>query len=509
MNNINQNLDIKNTLQTTVFITPQMKQSLAILQMPVLELEQEISNILEENPVLEAVEDGSDDFDELDDFDEFNDNQDIEEKLSDADQDNLNSQDNLNNQDNLDNQDNLNNLVDKVTGDDWEEYIGYEKIDDISYKSNSDDNTFDLEQVIGAKESLYEHLMYQLNIIVTDEKEWSIGEYIIGNLSDDGYFRIEIDTACSELNVENELFEKVLSIIRTFTPSGIASSSLQECIITQIKDMDCEEVYADFVYELLSDYSAELASFKYDEILKGMSIERDTFDYLLSLIKKTDPRPGLNFSGSDTKFVTPDVFIVPNENNFDIIVNDRGIPNIRLNNYYIKMLQGNDLDSEAKSYIKDKVKNAVWVIESLQKRQKAIYKVVKAISDFQGEFLAYGISSLKPLKLKDIAEVTGLHESTVSRVTSGKYAMTRHGLIELKSFFSKSLESESGDMSIGVIKQKIKELIDNEDKTICLSDQSIVEIMEEKGIKIARRTVAKYRDEMNIPTMSQRRRLRR
>ena len=484
MNNINQNLDIKNTLQTTVFITPQMKQSLAILQMPIVELEQELSNILEENPILEVAEDGgSDDFDSLDDFDNS------ENSIED-------------NEDTQDNEKNLDNLVEKVTGDDWEEYIGYEKLDDISYKSTNDENNFDLEQVIGAKESLYEHLMYQLNVNIVDKEERRIGEYIIGNLSEDGYFRIDEDTACDELNVDKELFEKVLDIIKTFTPSGIASSSLTECIITQIKDMGCEEVYIDLVEELLSGYSAELAAFKYDDILKGMSIERDTFDYLLELIKKTDPRPGLNFSGSDTKFVTPDVFIVPNEENFDIIVNEKGIPNIRLNNYYIKMLQGSNLDSEAKSYIKDKVKNAVWVIESLQKRQKAIYKVVKAIAEFQGDFLQHGISMLKPLKLKDIAEATGLHESTVSRVTSGKYAMTKHGLIELKSFFSKSLESQDGDMSIGVIKQKIKELIDEEDKTVC-------ELMEEKGIKIARRTVAKYRDEMNIPTMSQRRRLRR
>lgn len=495
MNNINQNLDIKTSLQTTVFITPQMKQSLAILQMPILELEQEISAILEENPVLEVAEDGGDEFNYIEDYDDIDNyesntqDDEVIEKTSDD--------------------DNLNNLVEKVTGDDWDEYIGYEKLDDISYKSNNDENNFDLEQVIGAKESLYEHLMYQLNIVVTDETKWKIGEYIIGNLSEDGYFRVDCSQACEELNVRMELFEEVLSIIKTFTPSGIASSTLQECIITQIKDMKCDDVYVEFASELLRDYSTELAAFKYDDILKGMSIERDTFDYLLSLIKKTDPRPGLNFTGGDTKFVTPDVFIVPNEENFDIIVNDKGIPNIRLNNYYIKMLQGTNLDSEAKSYIKDKVKNAVWVIESLQKRQKAIYKVVKAIADYQGDFLQNGITSLKPLKLKDIAEVTGLHESTVSRVTSGKYAMTKHGLIELKSFFSKSLESESGDMSIGVIKQKIKELIDNEDKETCLSDQRIVEIMEEKGIKIARRTVAKYRDEMNIPTMSQRRRLRR
>ena len=495
MNNINQNLDIKTSLQTTVFITPQMKQSLAILQMPILELEQEISAILEENPVLEVAEDGGDEFNDIEDYDDIDNyesntqDDEVIEKTSDD--------------------DNLNNLVEKVTGDDWDEYIGYEKLDDISYKSNNDENNFDLEQVIGAKESLYEHLMYQLNIVVTDETKWKIGEYIIGNLSEDGYFRVDCSQACEELNVRMELFEEVLSIIKTFTPSGIASSTLQECIITQIKDMKCDDVYVEFASELLRDYSTELAAFKYDDILKGMSIERDTFDYLLSLIKKTDPRPGLNFTGGDTKFVTPDVFIVPNEENFDIIVNDKGIPNIRLNNYYIKMLQGSNLDGEAKSYIKDKVKNAVWVIESLQKRQKAIYKVVKAIADFQGDFLQNGITSLKPLKLKDIAEVTGLHESTVSRVTSGKYAMTKHGLIELKSFFSKSLESDSGDMSIGVIKQKIKELIDNEDKSTCLSDQRIVEIMEEKGIKIARRTVAKYRDEMNIPTMSQRRRLRR
>lgn len=487
MNNLNQNLDIKNTLQTTVFITPQMKQSLAILQMPIVELEQELSNILEENPILEAVEDGgSDDFDDNENSD-FSD--DIEETQ--------------------DKDKNLDNLVEKVTGDDWEEYIGYEKLDDISYKSTNDENNFDLEQVIGAKESLYEHLMYQLNINIIDKEERHIGEYIIGNLAEDGYFRIEIHDACSELNVEESLFEKVLNIIKTFTPSGIASSTLQECIITQIKDMNCDAVYVDLAEELLAGYSVELAAFKYDDILKGMSIERDTFDYLLQLIKKTDPRPGLNFSGSDTKFITPDVFIVPNEENFDIIVNEKGLPNIRLNNYYIKMLQGSNLDSEAKSYIKDKVKNAVWVIESLQKRQKAIYKVVKAIADYQGEFLQHGISMLKPLKLKDIAEATELHESTVSRVTSGKYAMTKHGLIELKSFFSKSLESQDGDMSIGVIKQKIKELIDEEDKEVCLSDQRIVELMEEKGIKIARRTVAKYRDEMNIPTMSQRRRLRR
>lgn len=482
MNNLNNNLDLKNTLQTTVFITPQMKQSLAMLQMPIQELNQELSVILEENPVLETS-DAGDPFSDLAD---------------DSDGD-----------DNGDNTDNIEAIADKITGDEWEEYIGYDKLDDISYKSYNDDNDFDFEQVTGYDESLYDHLIYQLHINISDELHRKIGEYIIGNLTDDGYWMADIDKSCDELSVSKEDFIHVLNVIKTFTPSGIASSSFKECVITQIRDMDCEAVYAELISELLEKYSAELSSFKYDEILKGMSIERDTFDYIISLIRKTDPRPGLNFSARDTKFITPDVFIVPNEENFDIVLNESGIPDIRLNNYYIKMLQDKSLDSDAKHYIKEKVKNAVWVIESLQKRQKAIYKVVKAITEHQREFLREGVSRLKPLKLKDIAEATRLHESTVSRVTSGKYAMTKYGLIELKSFFSKSLESDSGDMSIGVIKKIIREVIEAENADDCLSDQKIVELMEEKGIKIARRTVAKYRDEMNIPTMSQRRRLRR
>lgn len=482
MNNIRQNIDVKNTLQTTVYITPQMKQSLAILQMPLQELSQEMSNILEENPVLEVIENDGDDF--SDDI-----NNDFDNEFSD---DNDKS-----------------DMIETISSDDWKEYIGYEKSDDISYRHLNDNEGFNYEQFVSSTNTLYEHLIKQLKVLGLNEEELKIGEHIIGNLSDDGYFRLDIDECCEELNVDAETFEYVLSLIQKFDPAGIASQTLQECIITQMIDAGCEKVYAEFAEEILSKYSSELSSYKYDVILKNMSIERDTFDYILLLIKKTDPRPGLNFSGSETKFITPDVFIVPNGEKFDIILNEAGLPPVRLNSYYAKMLNNTTIDGDSKQYIKDKVKNALWVIESLQKRQKAIYKVVKAIADFQGDFLKHGITKLKALKLKDIADVTELHESTVSRVTSGKYAMTNHGLIELKSFFAKSVVSEDGDMSTNVVKTKIKELIDNESLDDVLSDQKIVELMDSKGIKIARRTVAKYREEMNIPTMSQRKRLRR
>ncbi len=488
MNNLRQNIDIKNTLQTTVYITPQMKQSLAMLQMPLQELSQEISSILEENPVLEVADDGGDDF-----ADEFPSDGREDGEPAQPDEETKTEPD----------------MAETVSGDDWEEYIGYEAGDDISYRPMNDDEGVDFEQFVGASVSLYDYLMNQLKIQPFDKKRLRIGEYIIGNLSDDGYFRTDTASACEELGVSEDEFESVLSVVKTFDPSGIASGSLRECIITQMLDGGCEEVYAQFAGQILEEYPSELASFKYDEIMKGMSIERDTFDYILSLIKKTDPRPGLNFSGSETRFITPDVFIVRNGEKFDIILNESGLPPVRLNNYYARMMRDASLDAESRQYIKEKVKNAVWVIESLQKRQKAIYKVVKAITDFQEDFLKHGAARLKALKLKDVADVTELHESTVSRVTSGKYAMTDHGLIELKAFFAKSAVSDEGDMSTNVVKSKIKELIDSESPDDLLSDQRIVELMGDKGIKIARRTVAKYRDEMNIPTMSQRKRLRR
>lgn len=486
MNNLRQNIDIKNSLQTTVFISPQMKQSLAMLQMPITELSQEISAILEENPVLETAD--SESVADID-FQDSDSDSDMPEDTS--------------------TEDKTSEMAETVTGEDWEEYIGYEKADDISYKPMNDEDSIDFEQFIGSTDTLFSHLMKQLSLCDFSEAEKNTGEYIIGNLDEDGYFRADPDKAALELGVSRDLFLKVLKEIKTFDPSGIASSSLKECVVTQMLDGGCEEVYAEFAAQILEEYSTELSSFKYDEILKGMSIERDTFDYILSLMKKTDPKPGLSFSSVGVKFVTPDVFIVPKDEGFDVILNESGIPAVHLNNYYLKMIKTPSLDTESKQYIKEKIKNAVWVIESLQKRQKAIYKVVKAITEHQGDYLRHGSDKLKPLRLRDIAEATELHESTVSRVTSGKYAMTANGLVELKSFFAKSLEGDDGDTSVGVVKNKIKDIIDKEDPRDPLSDQRIVEIMGENGIQIARRTVAKYRDQMNIPTMSQRKRLRR
>ncbi len=485
MNNLRQSISIKNSMQQSVFITPQMKQSIAILQMPIQELAVEIANILEINPVLEHLDNDNEyDFDDIDGDNDSNEQiEDVEAPSSESD------------------------IADTISSDDWDEYIGYDKLDDISYKPLNDE-VVDFEAFTSSEESLYDFLMNQLKVAGLGEDDRDIGEFIIGNLSDDGYFRLDCAECCDELNCEEEDFEYVLDVVKTFDPTGIASQTFAQCVMAQLRELTVDQVYIELADELLTNCSSELTTFKYDDILRKMSIERDTLDYLLEIIKKTDPRPGLNYKASDIKVVVPDIFIVPNGDKFDILLNEGGLPPVRLNNYYTKMLKDKSLDGESKQYIKEKVKNALWVIESLQKRQKAIYKVAEILADAQADFIRDGDTRLKPLRLKEVAEITELHESTVSRVTAGKYAMTPRGMIELKSFFSKSFDSEEGDMSVALVKSKIKELIEAEKPAEPLSDQKIVEILDSDGIKIARRTVAKYRDEMNILTMSQRKRLR-
>jgi len=489
MNNLRQNIVLKTTVQQNIVITQEMKQSLAMLQMPLQELTTEINIIIENNPLLEVIE---------------------KEILFDDDNDNDSDSDSDNDVDNIEQQNNINDIAETITSSDWQEYIGYDIKDDISYMPSIDDDLLNYEQFVSAKPSLYEHLLLQLKSLGIKGDAFIIGEFIIGNLSDEGYFLLDKEVIISELDIDIDIehFEEILSIIKSFDPIGVAAESLNESILIQITALGVDSVYIELTDELLRNYTDFLMSYKYDKILKAMSIERDTFDYILSLIKKTDPKPGLHYSSSGINFVTPDVYIVRNGDKFDIMLNEHGLPAFKLNRYYLHMLKKSAIDKEAKQYIRDKVRNAVWVIESLQKRKNAIERVVMALIDIQKDFLTDGINYIKPLKLKDISEITGLHESTVSRVTSGKYAMTEHGMIELKSFFVKSIDTDDGDISTTKVKSNLKDIIDKETVDNPLSDQRLVELLGELGINIARRTVAKYRDELNIKTMSQRKRLR-
>jgi len=457
------NIGLQTKLAQKLLITPQMKQSLNILQMPITELVQELNTYLEENPVLEEVQEG-------------------EEKSAEE----------------LKNEDNFEDDLLKV---DWDEL--YRDNEELQYNPSGDEG-YDFEKFVGRTDNLFDHLMFQLKIMGLGIEAERIGEYIIGNLSDDGFFRLPCTEVAEHFGSTEHQVQAVLDVIKGFEPSGIASSNLRECICRQLEDFGTEEVYIELVTELLENYEEELISFKYDDIMKSIGIELDTFEYLLFLIRKTDPRPGLSFQKGENRHVTPDVYIARKGDDFDVVLNEDGMPSLRTSAYYMRLLKSANVDEKAKEYLEEKIKGAVWLIKSLNKRQKAIYRVVRAIIDAQKPFFLGAVKHLSPLKLKDIAEVTELHESTVSRVTSGKYAMTEHGVMELKSFFVKGLDTADGDMSTDRVKDMIKGIIDEEPADSPHSDQKIVEILQKKGIKIARRTVAKYRDELNIPTKSQR-----
>ncbi len=457
-------LSLQTKLAQKLLITPQMKQSLNLLQMPVTELLQELNEIMAENPVLEEIDVQASE----------------EEKIKDE-------------------------FLEILKQVDWDDFYGHH--DEIFYTPNDDENV-DYDKFISKTPTLNEHLLFQLHILDLPEEDLKVGEYIIGNLTDAGYFRLDIEEASKELKVSTDKFKEILSIIQQFDPTGIASTSLSECILIQLKSMEVNPYDIEIVKDILENYEEEFINKEYDKIKNSLELDNETFDALLKYIRKTDPKPGLRFSGNNN-YITPDVYITKKDGKYEVTLNESEFPSLKLNSYYLKLVRSKDLDKDTKSFVEEKVKNAVWLLKSLNQRQKAIYKVVKAIVEVQKDFLDDFSNHLKPLKLKDIAEMTDLHESTVSRVTAGKYAQCGHSIIELKSFFMKSLSSNNGSVSVTSVKDEIKKIIESEPREKPYSDQKIVEILQKKGIKIARRTVAKYREELSIPSTSQRRKLRR
>jgi RNA polymerase sigma-54 factor len=462
-------INLETKLGQKLLITPQMKQSLKILQLPYLELVSELSQILEENPVLEQSE-----------------TSDIQEGNQETTTDDFLKE------------------LQKVN---WEDYFS-DPLDGLSYKPDEEDEV-NFDKFIGKSENLYDHLLFQLHILGLDDYKTKIGEFIIGNIDENGYLTLLPEEISKFFNNDIETVEKVLLLIKEFEPAGVASSTLTECIIKQLKNMEIDPYDIKVAEEMLERFNNELIVGDFKKIADEMSLSLEYITEIVDFIKRVDPKPGLQYS-SNSRFITPDVYITGKDGEYEVFLNENDIPHIKINKHYIKMLKNNSLDAASREYIEDKLKNAIWFLKSMNQRKKAILKVVEALVEFQRDFLDKGIKFLKPLKLKDIAKVTDLHESTVSRVTSNKYALCKYGVIELKSFFIKSLPGyDGGEVSVTNVKDLIKSIIENESEDRPHSDQKIVEILLKKGIKIARRTVAKYRDELNIPGAAIRKKTRR
>jgi RNA polymerase sigma-54 factor len=449
-----------------------MTQSLSILQMPLTELAVELSNYLEINPALES--------DELDmDFELEDDGQ--TEQIDET-------------------------LLDKLASPEWDDYIGEDNSNELAFAPQSEDEP-DYENYISSGETMTEYLLKQLKAKNLTDRQLEIGGMIIGNLTEAGYFQMKISEIAELCDCAEKEALEMLSIIKTFDPAGIASETLVECILAQLYDLGVSEGEYEQIKEILVKYAKELEDRRYDEITRKTGIDRENLNEILDTIRRTDPYPGMKFSQEGNRFVVPDAYVVRNGDELDVRLNETGLPTMRLSSFYLKMINNPELNESDRKYMEDKIKGALWILKSLHKRQKAIYKVAKAIVDVQKDYLERGEKYFKPLRLKDVADMTELHESTVSRVTAGKYILTDRGMLEMKSFFSKKLDTADGDTSSRSVKTQIRALLDSEPSNAPFSDIKLTKMLNAMGIDIARRTVAKYREDMKIPKKSQRKHL--
>lgn len=491
-------LEIKQSIRmsTTLVITPQLRQAIKILQVSRAELEQLVEEELEENPVLEegvseereaaATED-----EEAPRTEERLDNtgQTDEEWAETPQRETTNELE----------PDNGLNAVD------WEDYFRNHQNDrhDVAAPRDYDDEKrASFENTLVRAQSLTDHLLWQLQMNDLDEEEQSVTAMLIGNMDDDGYIQLPIEEIAFQSGKEFETVERALKRIQELDPPGVGARDLRECLRLQLRARGAEGSLAD---RIAADHLPMLEGKRFDKIAKDLGVAVEEVATAANAIATLEPKPGRNFGEGDVRYITPDVFVHKVGDEYVVTLNEDGLPRLRVSSYYRQVLEGAG-GSEARKYVQDKMKSALWLIKSIQQRQNTLFKVTTSIVKFQRAFLDRGIAHLRPLVLKDVALDIEMHESTVSRATANKYVHTPQGIFELKFFFTSSISTGSGeDVSSESVKDRIKAIVTAEDAKHPLSDQHIAEMLDKEGVKVARRTVAKYREMMNILPSSKRR----
>lgn len=389
---------------------------------------------------------------------------------------------------------------------DWKDY--FKEYDDISYRQSSlreqkEDASF--EQFVSADTTLTDHLLFQLQFTILKNRHKNIARFIIESLDRNGYLTMGVEEIAAYFKLSQQTVENILSIVQTFDPPGIAARDLKECLLIQLKQKGIQDPK---IIAIVTNHLDDLAENRLANISKDLNISPKEVQEIADFIKTLEPKPGRVFSsGEEIKYITPDVSVEKIDGEYVVIVNDSTAPRLSISAYYKRLLMHEDKDSNTSRFLTDKLNSAMWLIKSIEQRRQTIYKVVKAIVEYQLEFFENGKRSLKPLTLKQIAEDVGVHESTVSRAVNGKYMQTPRGTFEIKFFFTSGVSNQEGEgIASESIKSMIKEMIEQENHQKPLSDQAIAEELQEKGINISRRTVAKYRDEMNILSSSKRKR---
>ena len=362
------------------------------------------------------------------------------------------------------------------------------------------------EQFVTQAPTLAEHLNFQLSLISVSGEIKKIVQYLIGNLDARGYVGISLEEAAEQLKVEQEKLEQSIKILQNFDPPGVGARNLQECLHIQL-DLLAEA--NPIVRRLVDDFLPDLASGRLAKIATQLNVSPLEIQRAADIVKTLEPKPGRNFSQqNDTRYIVPDVVVEKVEGEYVILVNDVAVPRLTINNTYRNVLaQNSTADQNTKQFVEEKLNAAAWLIRSIEQRRLTLYKVANCLVELQRDFLDYGVKHLKPLNLKKVADIVGVHESTVSRATSNKYIQTPQGVFEMKYFFSTGLSGSSGNqVSAESLKKVLQEIIQEEDTANPLSDQKITELFDQRGVKISRRTVTKYRDELGIPSTNRRKR---
>ncbi len=350
--------------------------------------------------------------------------------------------------------------------------------------------------------SLTEHLEEQLRFAIEDPRHRRIGEEIIGNLDEDGYLRANVEEIAARCEVEKADVEQVLALVQSFDPLGVAARSLSECLLLQLRADPTPDPLS---IEIVEEHFDALSKRRYADIARALKRPLDRVMEAIEEIMALEPKPGRRFGGSDSRYIVPDVVVQKVGGEYSVILNEEGIPRLRVNALYRSLLRGSG-DDDARQYVVQKLRSAEWLIKSVDQRQRTLRKVTQSIVKFQRDFLDRGIAHLRPLSLRDVGEDIHMHESTISRVTTNKYVETPQGLFELKYFFHSGIAGGGGEMVSSVsVKKMIQDHLATEDAAKPLSDQEIAHYLKGRGLTIARRTVAKYREELGILPSHQRR----
>jgi RNA polymerase sigma-54 factor len=374
-------------------------------------------------------------------------------------------------------------------------------------KSAQDDEerpTF--ENFLTKKTSLSDHLLWQLRLNHFTDDERLIGTLIIGNLNEDGLLQVSLEEIGTQSGFDPETVQKVMQRIQAFDPPGVAARDLRECLILQAQQLFPQEL---LMQRIIDSYLNFLAKKSYQSLARELGVPLEEIIRATRLISELDPRPGRRFSDDNIPYITPDVYVFKMGDDYVVMLNEDGLPKLRINSYYRSILREQAKSSgEAKDYINDKIRSALWLIKSIHQRQRTISRVTKSIVKFQRQFLEKGVAYLKPMVLKDVALDVEMHESTISRVTSNKYVHTPQGIFELKYFFNSSINTSRGEnVASESVKEKIRLILAQEDPQKPYSDQELVEILKKQDILIARRTVTKYREMLGVLPSTQRKQI--